>query len=685
MVTKLERMKYDQKAREIVRQMTLDEKIKLMGGKVSMARMLYDFTFGGGYNSKPYPAGGNPRLGVPTLRFCDGPRGVVSYKSTCFPVPMARGASFDTELEERVGDAIGKEVRGAGGNYFGGVCINIPYNPGWGRSQEVYSEDTCHMGKMGVASVRGIQKHNVMACIKHYAFNSMENSRFKVSVKASKRTEREVFLPHFKKCIEAGAASVMSAYNKYQGEHCGHNNYLLKDVLKKEWDFDGFVISDFVWGIRDTSGGINGGCDVEMCNTKYYKASKVKKCIKEGLIKEETIDENAVRIVRTILAFEGAKDPQSYDRSLNSCRDHIALSREVAEKSITLLKNEERVLPFDLSKTKKIALVGDLGKTKNIGDHGSSQVRPPYITTLFYSLKELCPNAQVEFISTKDAADSESIIANADAVVIACGYNYKDEGEFISEKLGIGGDRKASLGLHQEEIQMIKDIGHVNKNTSVVMYGGNMIMMTDWYDNVSSIIMAYYPGMEGGRAIVDILFGKVNPSGKLPYAVPKYESDLPQVDWNAEEQEYDYYHGYRKLEKEGKEPLLPFGYGLSFTDFEISDIQISSVNETEAVFTAKVKNVGEMIGGEVVQLYVGFEKSAVDRPVKALKDFQKVYLKAGGEKEVILKVSKEDLGYYDEEALEWKMEDIGYIAYIGNNSEDAKRTAIRFHYPVKIR
>ena len=250
------RLLQDADAQRIVAKMSLEEKIRLMSGHVSLLKLAFDVSIGPGLNAAPYEGSGNKRLGVPPIKFCDGTRGVVCGHSTCFPVSMGRGASFDTELEERVGNAIGKEVRAAGGNFYGGVCINLPYNPGWGRSQEVYGEDSFHIGTMGSALVRGVQKHNVIACIKHFAFNSMENMRFKVNIKASKRTEREVFFPHFKMCIDAGAASVMSAYNKYQGIYCGHNDYLLNQVLKNEWGFDGFVISDFIYGVKDT---VQGG------------------------------------------------------------------------------------------------------------------------------------------------------------------------------------------------------------------------------------------------------------------------------------------------------------------------------------------------------------------------------------------------------------------------------------------
>ena len=305
MSEKEERLQYDGKAREIVSRMTLDEKIRLMSGRTSVLVLALQQIGRGrlGYHFRPFPAGGCERLGVPELLFCDGPKGVLPGRSTCFPVTMARGASFDRELEEQVGEVIGKEVRAVGGNFFGGVCINLPYNPGWGRSQEVYGEDSMHMGKMGSALIRGVQKHNVIACIKHYAFNSMELVRFKVNVKADKRTEREIYLRHFKECIDAGAGAVMSAYNKYQGEHCGHNHYLLNQVLKDEWGFDGFVISDFIYGVRDTAKGVNGGLDVEMPNSNWFSVKKLKAEVRKGTVKEETIDKAAVRIVRTLLAF----------------------------------------------------------------------------------------------------------------------------------------------------------------------------------------------------------------------------------------------------------------------------------------------------------------------------------------------------------------------------------------------
>jgi beta-glucosidase len=679
MPQKEERLQYDGKAREIVAQMTLEEKIGLMSGTTSILKFGLPYLFGY-YHYKPFPGSGCERLGVQDLRFCDGPRGVLPGRSTCFPVTMARGASFDRDLEERVGDAMGKEVRAVGGNFFAGVCINLPYNPGWGRSQEVYGEDSMHLGKMGSALVRGVQKHNVIACIKHFAFNSMELVRFKVNVKAGKRTEREIYLRHFKECVDAGAAAVMSAYNKYQGEYCGQNDYLLNQVLKGEWDFDGFVISDFVAGVRDTVKGSNGGLDVEMPNGKWFSVKKLKDAVNKGIVKEQTIDKAAVRLVRTLLAFQHARDPQEYPPQLTACEEHIALAQEVAEKSITLIKNNERTLPFDPNKTKKVALVGDLGAVQNTGDHGSSWVRRVKADTLLEVLQQIFGARNVFFIKTKDAGKSIETITKADAVIIMAGMRHNDEGEYLVSGMNFGGDRKETLGLHQDEIDMINRIGGINKNTALVLIGGSMLMVDPWYEHVPAVVMAFYPGMRGGLAIARVLFGEVNPSGKLPFVTPCKESDLPQVDWLADEQEYSYYHGYAKLDKEGIRPRLPFGFGLSYTTFELVKFKIKSVQGGTAVFEAEVKNMGSRAGGEVIQLYAGWNGSRVDRPVKRLQDFVKVYLEAGESRTVELKVQKSDLAYFDEASNSFVEEDIEYTAYIGNSSAEEDLVKIDFRF-----
>ena len=682
--TKEYRLALTEEAKRIVSQMSLEEKVNLMSANLDVsimtpefvAEMMTDDTMH--YNVTPYEAGGCERFGLPPMKFADGPRGVVcgNGQSTCFPVSMARGATFDPALEEEVGHAIGREVRAYGGNLFAGVCINMPYNPGWGRSQETYGEETTHIGAMGAALVRGVQDEDVMACVKHFAFNNMENARFTVSVTCDQRTEKEVMLPHFKDCLDAGAASIMSSYNRYNGVQCGHHHYLLTEVLKGDWDFDGFVMSDFIWGVKDTVEAANGGQDIEMMLTNFF-GEKLIRAVKDGFVPESRIDDAALRIVRTILAFD--RGHREYDMSVVGCQAHIDLARKVAEKSITLVKNNG-VLPLNRAGIRKLAVIGKLGDTANIGDHGSSQVRAAYTVTPLQGIRAFHPDCETVYDDGSDLERAKKVAAEADAVVFVVGYNHDDEGEFVAmddsdNYLGgsIGGDRRDGLGLHADDVALLQAVMPVNANHAVVLIGGNMIMMTDWYDQASAILMAYYPGQEGGTALAEILFSDVNPSGKLSYVVPYKESDLPYVDWNAADQYYEYYHGYTRLDKNGVKPLVPYGFGLSYTDFAFSVPEVRQEG-CELVARTVVTNTGDREGDEVVQLYVGCDSTAVDRPLRQLKGFARVSLAPGESRPVEIRVPLEKLKWYDPAHREWKLEKTDYIVYVGSSEalEDLK-------------
>ena len=686
--TKEYRLQLTEEAKKIVSQMSLEEKVNLMSANLDVSiltpeyvgKMMSDDTMH--YNVTPYEAGGCDRFGLPPMKFADGPRGVVcgNGQSTCFPVSMARGATFDPALEEEIGHAIGREVRAFGGNLFAGVCINMPYNPGWGRSQETYGEETTHIGAMGAALVRGVQSEDVMACVKHFAFNNMENARFKVSVTCDQRTEKEVMLPHFKDCLDAGAASIMSSYNRYNGVQCGHHHYLLTEILKGEWDFDGFVMSDFIWGVKDTVEAANGGQDIEMMLTNYF-GDKLIKAVRDGFVPESRIDDAALRIVRTILAFD--RGHKEYDMSVVGCQAHIDLAKKAAEESITLIKNKG-VLPLNREKIRKLAVIGELGDTANIGDHGSSQVRAAYIVTPLQGLKTAAPACEIVYDDGSDPEKAKKTARDADAVVFVVGYNHHDEGEFVSEEQsgnylgGIGGDRKAGLGLHGKDVELLQAVLPENPNHAVVLIGGNTIMMTEWADQANAILMAYYPGQEGGTAIAEILFGDVNPSGKLPYVIPWQESDLPYVDWDADDQYYEYYHGYTRLDKNGIRPLVPYGFGLSYTTFKFSAPEAVKEGE-ELVARLSVTNTGSRAGDEVVQLYVGCPNSAVDRPLQQLKGFRRVSLQPGETKAVEIRVPLEKLKWYDPVHREWKLENTEYTVFTGSSEapEDLQSVTIR--------
>ena len=438
-------------------------------------------------------------------------------------------------------------------------------------------------------------------------------------------------------------------------------------------------MSDFIWGVKDTVEAANGGQDIEMMLTNFF-GDKLIKAVKDGFVPESRIDDAALRIVRTILAFD--RSHKEYDMSVVGCREHIALAKKVAEKSITLIKNQN-ILPLDRAKVKKLAVIGKLGDTANIGDHGSSQVRAAYTVTPLEGLKKAHPGCEIVFDDGSDPERAKKTAAAADAVVFVVGYDHCDEGEFISAEQssnytgGVGGDRRESLGLHKDDIELLQKVLPANPNHAVVLIGGNMIMMTEWYDLANAVLMAYYPGQEGGTAIAEILFGDVNPSGKLPFVVPCRESDLPYVDWNAADQYYEYYHGYTRLDKNGVKPLVPYGFGLSYTSFAFSAPEIF-VEGDKLVTRVTVKNTGSRAGDEVVQLYVGCEKSSVDRPLRQLKGFARVSLNPGETKPVEIRVPLEKLKWYDPTHREWKLESTEYTVYTGSSEalEDLQSTKI---------
>jgi len=658
----------EKKAQEILSIMTLKEKAYQMSGDESivtggprMARR---------YNDHPLPAGEDKKLGIPGINFSDGPRGVVMGASTCFPVSMARGASWDLELEEKIGNVIGIEAKAQGAHFFGGVCINLLRHPAWGRAQETYGEDTFHLGAFGVALTKGIQKH-IMACAKHYACNSLENMRFKVNVTVDERSLREVYLSHFKKCVDAGVASIMNAYNKVNGKYCGHNPHLLRDILKEDWGFKGFVITDFVLGIRDGKTAVKAGVDIEMPFHIRMGPKKLVKLVQKGEISEKEIDEAVLRILKQKLIFAHEGDPTTYNMDKVACNEHIILSLEAARKSMVLLKNEKNLLPLNRDNIKKILIFGKLANMENLGDHGSSRVYPPFVTTPYEGIKKLAGSSiEVEYNEGENNDQVLELARTSDVVIVVAGYTYKDEGEYT----GKSGDRP-SLTLKPEDESLIAKIAEVNDNCIVVLEGGSAIITEAWKDKVKAIIVAWYPGMEGGTALGEIIFGDVNPCGKLPMVFPKSQDQLPFTDIATREIKYDYYHGYNLMDKEGYEPAFPFGFGLSYTTYSYENLRIdkTSVKENEELkVSVDVTNTGKVIGEEIVQLYVGYKGSSVERHVKDLKGFGKISLKPGETKPITIGLKAKDLAYYDVEKKDWIVEKIEYLVHVGPSSQADK-------------
>lgn len=686
---------FEKIAVDLVGQMTLDEKIDQMYGEKmwQIGKLGINFLL-----KDRFPhiyVGGNKRLHLPPWVLSDGPRGARVmdqdvFGVTTFPVGMARGASWDVNLEERVNEVIAAEMRANKANYAATPCINLLRHPAWGRAQETYGEDPYLLGEFGVAAVKGIESQNVMACPKHFALNSLENSRFVVDVQLDERTLREVYLPHFKKTIQVGKpASIMSAYNKVLGEYAANNKYLLNDILREEWGFQGFITSDWFQGTYDGVASVKAGLDVEMPVQQAYSYNALKEGIQKGEITEADIDKIVVRSLKTRLKYAFSGDQEKYTKDLIASEGHVALAKEAAEKSMVLIKNN-RLLPFKENEGKRVLVLGRLANAENTGDHASSNSTSLNIVTPFEGIRAFNQSSQnqVELYDGPDVNLAAEKAGAADQVIVVVGYTFKDEGEYINfsddmeksaeagkllGKRGTGGDRE-SLSLIAMDEALIHAVSKTNKNVVVVYIGGSAINMNSWEDKVPAILFAWYNGMEGGTALANILYGKVNPSGKLPFSIARNDSDYPDFNPYTLKINYGYYHGYTLFDKKNIEVAYPFGFGLSYTSFAYDSLNISTpqIDKAGALkASVNIRNTGDVFGEEVVQLYVGFRNSKIDRPVKLLRGFDKIGLEPGETKIVDFEVRSEDLAWYDPETKTWKIEAMEYELYIGASSKEA--------------
>ena len=671
----------EQTVSAVLNEATLEEKVAMMSGRGFFEAMQEDGMRWGG---RPYRAGGGcERLGVPALYFTDGPRGVARGNSTCFPVTMARGASWDRDLERRIGEVMDIEARAQGCNLSGAVCVNLLRHPGWGRAQETYGEDPFHVGEMGAALSNGIQTHNVIATVKHFAVNSIENARFKIDVRVDERSLREIYLPHFKRILDAGCASVMSAYNKLNGEYCGQHRRLLTDILRHEWGFDGFVHSDWIMGVYQPYGA-SAGLDIEKPEPIHF-GQKLIDAVENGQIEPSVVDTACRRILTVLYAFTSAEDPiEAYTGDLVAAPTHIDLAREAAEKSAVLLRNES-ILP--LEKSAQIGVFGHLAEQENIGDFGSSRVRPPYVTTALEGLSNHLATALTLAGSEAELQTAAEVAKTLDVAIIIAGTTADDEGEFIPGDLGSGpalpdgvgeqleearsdeassedagalgggqdrgGDRE-KLRLPDDQVALIKAVAAANPNTIVVIVSGSAIIC-DWAPQVAGILQTFYAGMEGGTALARLLYGEVSPSGKLPFTVAPSESDYPFFDKNADDIDYGLLHGYTLMKATQTQAQFPFGKGLSYTSFSYRALSVQKLDHGLEI-EASITNTGDCAGDEVVQLYVDFPNLIIERPAPLLKGFERVSLAPGERKLVSLFVPYDDLKYWDVSTDEWRLE-----------------------------
>jgi beta-glucosidase len=664
----------------IIDSATLEEKVAMMSGKGFFKQFAES---GRLWGAQPYRAGsGVERLNVPALYFTDGPRGVARGQSTCFPVTMARGATFDVDLEQRIGEAMSLEIRAQGCNLTGAVCVNLLRHPAWGRAQETYGEDPCHLGEMGAALAKGLQTHNVIATVKHFALNSMENARFKVDVICDPRPLREVYLPHFKRIIDAGCLSVMSAYNKLNGTYCGQNKALLTDILRTDWGFDGFVHSDWVLGVYSVEGA-TAGLDIENPEPRVFGRNLVKS-VEDGTTSQATIDTACRRILSIQYRLACAKDPlPDYPMELVSSKAHGALALEAAEKSAVLLENHG-ALPLEKGALKSVAVLGRLAALENTGDHGSSRVRPPHVVTALAGLTKAMDGVTIVTGDESDLEAAGQAAAGADAIIIVVGYTASEEGEFIpgdialgedsefkeaAAKLSQGGDRDL-LTLPAGQVALIKAAREAAPSTPivVVVVAGSAVMVEEWRADASAILQSFYAGQEGGTALANLLLGVVSPSGKLPFSVARDAKDYPFFDKDADAISYDLWHGYSKFAHEGKTARYAFGHGLSYAAFVYANAEMERVGDV-LIIRVQVTNTGQMEADEVVQAYVGPPGKAVERPKYLLKAFARTSLKAGETKVVTLSIPVASLGWWHEAKHRFENEAGTHFVWVGGSSD----------------
>ena len=647
-------------AGSLVGSMTLDEELGCLDGDTPLWPGLFDMT-AGGYYEHPWPAAKVARLGIPGIDFADGPRGCVIGDATAFPVSMARGASFDPDLEERIGRAIGAELRASGATYTGAVCMNLLRHPAWGRAQETYGEDPHHVGRMAAALTRGLQQH-VMACMKHFALNSMENARFTVDVTVDERALHEVYLPHFRHVAAEGVASVMSAYNSVNGEWCGENASLLSGILRDEWGWDGFVTSDFIFGLRDAVKSVQAGLDIEM-PFRQQRALRLADAVESGELDVVDVHAAVERIMATLLRFAYVHESRP-PVSIIGSEAHRALAREAAAASMVLVRNEGSLLPVDPNAVGRVAVLGRLAAVGNLGDGGSSDVKASHVVTPLDGLRS-------EFDDVVHADSDVSIVEGADLVVVVVGYTKDDEGEYIDNAgtgalavdlfppmdhptlgrdapyerpaptgrvattgdaadghtgmMAPGGDR-ASLRLSDVDEALVAAAAARHRSVVVAVMCGSAVLMP-WVESVSSTLVIWYPGVEGGGALADVLVGRSEPRGRLPFAVPTDPDHLVEFDRNATAVTYDLFHGQWKLDRDGNEAQFPFGWGLGYGSAQIEAAKLTDDGRSVLV---ELSNERGRDTSSVVFVHAGFAQSRHERPPRRLVGFGRVEVPAGG-------------------------------------------------------
>lgn len=698
--------KLDVEARvaDLLHRMTLEEKVAMLAGS-------------GWMESQP-----NARLGIPAIKMADGPMGVRSWQgssavtnganalrvaSTAFPAGLAMAATWDAELVQQQGKVIGQEVKALGRDMILGPTVNIARQPLWGRNFEGYGEDPYLAARLVVGYIKGVQGQGVIATVKHFAANNQEFERHRIDEKIDVRTLQEIYFPAFRAAVqEGGVWAVMSAYNKVNGLWCAENPYLLRDVLKKQWGFQGFVISD--WGSTySTAGTVNAGMDLEMPGGEPMKTwfakpatqadgngagwltpDKVLPAITAGQISAAQVDDNVSRMLR-VMFKSGLFDKEHPGGGAVDTPEQRAVARTAAAESIVLLKNAGDVLPLTTGKVRSLAVIGPNAAVARTGGGGSSLVRPGYSVSPLDGIRERVGNqirvsyAQGVSIPGEDASkdspaaqtqlrdEAVAAASKADAAIVVVGLAPLLEAESF--------DRK-TLGLPVGQDALIQAVAKANKNTIVVLNAGSPVSMGQWIDQVPGILVMWYGGQEGGHGIASVLFGDFTPSGKLPVTFPRKIEDTPAYGhYPGENLHTEYaegiYVGYRHYDRGNIEPLFPFGHGLSYTKFEYGELKVTpdKVGPGRLVrVSLTVRNSGSRAGAEVVQLYLHAVAPSVDRPPQELKGFRRVMLAPGQTQAVSFSIDQRAMSFYSLKKQSWVAEAGGFEVLVGASSRDIR-------------
>ena len=628
------------------------------------------------------------RLGIPQMMMSDGPHGLrkqrvddeeagvnQSIEAVCFPAACALACSFDRDLLFRLGQALGNECQAENVGVILGPGTNIKRSPLCGRNFEYFSEDPFLASNMAASHIRGVQSKKVGTSLKHFAANNQENRRMSVSAEIDERTLHEIYLSAFEYAVrEAKPATIMCSYNRINGEYSSENKYILTDVLRDKWGFEGMVVSD--WGaVNDRVKGVAAGLDLEMPSSGGVNDKKIAEAVKNGTLPKADLDKACERVLRTVDNYLKGRDEEAvWDKNA----DH-ALAAEIASQCMVLLKNDDRVLP--LPRNRKIAFIGKFAKKPRFQGGGSAHINAFRVSDALSSAEKYASVSYAEGYRTDEDIIDAGLIneavelaKNSDIAVVFAGLTDLFESEAF--------DRK-HMGMPECQNELIRRVAAVQPNTVVVLHNGSPVEMP-WIENVKGILEVYLGGQAVGEAVCDVLFGKINPSGKLAETFPVKLSDNPSyLNFPGEGDTVKYsegiFVGYRYYDKKEMEVLFPFGHGLSYTTFAYSDLKLYAKNITDRdslTVSVTVKNTGHVAGREVVQLYVRDIESSVIRPVKELKGFEKIELAPGESKVIVFTLDRKAFAFYSDKTHDWFVESGDFEIMIGSSSRDIKLSSV---------